>query len=145
MFNFFNTFRGKLLIVLAFLLIATLSVQLYINLSAESENADLRKLQEQALVAGIALGVNGMTSQDRIRDFVNREGQTFFDEKTTKRIKDIIIINNKWEVYDSLSEKYLPATDANNDPINKKLKDLTDLPPLQEPTRLGEDMHQFPN
>lgn len=145
MFNFFNTFRGKLLTVLAFLLIATLSVQLYINLSSENENAELRKMQEQALVAGIALGVNGMTSQDRIRDFVNREGQPFFDEKTTKRIKDIIIINNEWEVYDSLSEKYLPATDANNDPINKKLKDLTDLPPLQEPTRLGEDMHRFPN
>ena len=145
MFNFFNTFRGKLLTVLAFLLIATLSVQLYINLRSEEENADLRKMQEQALVAGIALGANAMTSQDRIRDFVKREGQPFFDERTTKRIKDIITINNEWEVYDSLSEKYLPATDENDEPINKKLKELTDLPPLQEPSRLGEDMHQFPN
>ncbi len=145
MFNFFNTFRGKLLIVLAFLLIGTLSVQLYINLSTENENANLRKMQEQALVAGIAIGVNGMTSQDRIRDFVKREGQSYFDERTTQRIKDIIIINPEWEVYDSLSEKYLPATDANNEPINKKLNDLTDLPPLQEPSRLGEDMNRFPN
>ncbi len=145
MIGFLNTFRGKLLVVLAFLLISTLSVQLYINLRTENENANLREMQEQALVAGIALGFNGMQASDRLRDFVNREGQPFFDARTTRRIQDIIIINNEWEVYDSLSEKYLPTTDANNEPINKKLKDLTDLPPLQEPSRLGEDMNQFPN
>lgn len=145
MTNFLNTFRGKLLIVLAFLLIATLSVQLYLNIRTERENANLRKMQEQALVAGIALGFNGMQATDRLQDFVKREGQPFFDSKTTKRIKDILIINNEWEVYDSLSEKYLPSTDANNDPINKKLKDLNDLPPLLEASRLGEDANQFPN
>ena len=39
MTNFLNTFRGKLLVVLAFLLIATLGVQLYLNFQ-EKENAD---------------------------------------------------------------------------------------------------------
>lgn len=145
MTDFLNTFRGKLLIVLAFLLIATLSVQLYLNYRQEKTNAELRELQEQALVAGIALGFNGMQSSDRLEDFVNREGQPFFDEKTTQRIKDILVINNEWEVYDSLSKKYLPEVGENDEPVNKKLKDLTDLPPLMEARRLGEDLEKFPN
>ena len=48
--NFFNTFRARLLIILAFLLVATLGVQLYVNLSNRRENVRVRELQEQALV-----------------------------------------------------------------------------------------------
>ncbi|MEZ5424892.1 MAG: ATP-binding protein [Pyrinomonadaceae bacterium] len=145
MANFLNTFRGKLLVVLAFLLVATLGVQLYLNYRQEKENAEFRELQQRALVAGIALGFNGMQSSDRLGDFVSREGQTFFDETTTQRIKDILVINDKWEVWDSLGEKYLPEKGPDGETINKKLKDLTDLPPLIEAQRLGDDAKHFPN
>jgi signal transduction histidine kinase len=144
--NFFNTFRARLLIILAFLLVATLGVQLYVNLSSRRENVRVRELQEQALVAGIALGFNSMQSTDRLRDLVNREGQSFFDEETIERIQDIIVINNKWQVSDSLNNRdYLPTTDENNDLQYRMLKDLTDLPPLLEGSRLGEDLDKFPN
>jgi signal transduction histidine kinase len=144
MIKFLNTFRGKLLVVLAFLLIATLGVQLYLNYLQEKRNAEMREKQEQALVAGFALGANGMTSSDRLQAFVSREGQPFFDSETTQRIKDILIIDNKWEVYDSLSDQYLPEVDENDNVTNKRLKDLTDLPPVMEAERLGEDIKQFP-
>ncbi len=145
--NFFNTFRGRLLIILAFLLIATLGVQLYINLSNRRENIRLREIQEQALVAGIALGFNSIGSKDRLRDFVEREGQPFFDERTTERIKDIIVINNEWEVYDSLNPEYVPTTDDNDETTYRQLSELTNLPPLMEgeKKRLGEDLAKFPN
>ncbi len=133
--NFFNTFRARLLIILAFLLVATLGVQLYINLTNRREDTQLRAMQEQALVAGIALGFNGMQSNDRLSDFVNREGQSFFDEKTTGRIKDIIIINNEWQVYDSLNPEYLPTTDENDETQFRQLSELTDLPPLMNGSR----------
>jgi hypothetical protein len=55
-------------------------------------------LQEDALVAGITLGFNSMQSTDRLTDLVKRDGQPYFDEQTTERIKDIIVINNKWQV-----------------------------------------------
>jgi signal transduction histidine kinase len=146
MTNFLNTFRGKLLIVLAFLLIATLGVQLFLNIRTARENALQREMQVQALVAGIVLGFNGMQIRDiRLQEFVEKEGARFFDEKTAKLIKDIIIINSKWEVYDSLSDKYLPEQNENGEYIDKKLKDLTDLPPLIEASRLGEDSKYFPN
>ncbi|HXH68916.1 MAG TPA: hypothetical protein VNI60_01080, partial [Pyrinomonadaceae bacterium] len=71
--NFFNTFRGRLLVILAFLLIATLGVQYYLNLKTQNENNDLRQKQTQALVAGIALGINGVTSSALIEDIVKSE------------------------------------------------------------------------
>ena len=143
--NFFNTFRARLLLILAFLLVATLGVQLYVNLSNRRENVRVRELQEQALVAGIALGFNSMQSTDRLRDLVNREGQTFFDEQTIERIQDIIVINDKWQVSDSLNPDYLPTTDENDNLQYRLLKELTDLPPLLEGSRLGEDLEKFPN
>ena len=143
--NFFNTFRARLLIILAFLLVATLGVQLYVNLSSRRESVRMRQLQEQALVAGLTLGFNGLQSPERLRELVNQEGQTFFDERTTERIQDIIIINNKWQVSDDLTQNYLPTTDDNNNLQYRQLSDLTDLPPLLEGSRLGEDLNKFPN
>jgi signal transduction histidine kinase len=143
--NFFNTFRGKLLIILAFLLITTLGVQFYLNLRTERKNTETRTIREKALVAGIALGANSLTSGVRLQDFVKREGQPFFDEKSTERIRDIIIINPDWQVLDSLSDDYLPTEDENEEIKYLNLIDLKNLPPLLEGSRLGEDAGRFPN
>ena len=144
--RFFNTFRGRLLLILAFLLITTLGVQYYVNIRTQDQNDDLRQLQEQALVAGIALGVSGITSTNEYLDnIMARASQTFLDDRTRDRIKDIIIIDSDWQVTDSLNEDYIPKTDDNGVTTYRKLKDLTDLPPLLEGKRLGEDLEQFPN
>jgi signal transduction histidine kinase len=143
--NFFHTFRGRLLFILSILLIVTLGVQYYLNLKTERQNQHLREMQEQALVAGFALGFNSISSTDRLEDIVQREGQTFFDERTTSRIKDITVIDNEWQVYDSLNPNYKPFYDENDNIQKRSLKDLTDLPPLMEADRLGEDRKQFPN
>jgi signal transduction histidine kinase len=143
--NFLNTFRGRLLVILAFLLITTLAVQFFLNWRTENQNKNLREMQEQALVAGIALGANSLTSRDRLQDFVKRGGQPFFDAKSTKRIEDIMIIDPDWEVYDSLSDTYLPVDDESGNTTYYKLSDVKNLPPLMEASRLGEDAAKFPN
>lgn len=144
--RFFNTFRGRLLVILAFLLVVTLGVQFYLNYLAQEENTEVREMQEQALVAGIALGFNSMTSEYRLLDFVKREGQPFFDEKTTKRIKEIIIVDNDWKVYDSLNPEYLPTIDDAGVTNYVNLKDIKNLPPLMEGrNRLGDAVDNFPN
>ncbi len=142
--NFFQTFRVRLLFILAILLIATLGVQYYLNLQNEYQNEHLREMQQQVLVAGVSLGFNGLSSSDRMRDFIKREDQAF-DEKTINRIKDIIVINKDWEVYDSLNENYLPTQNEQKETIYKKLQDITDLPPLVNADRLGSDRNRFPN
>ena len=143
--KFFNTFRGRLLIVLAFLLIATLGVQFYLNYRAQKENNKLREIQAQALVDGYTLGFNGMQSNEYLRELIKREDQSFLNEKTSERIKDIIIINPAWQVYDSLNPDYLP-TEENGETKYVNLADIKTLPPLMEGrSRLGDDVDKFPN
>ncbi|MBV9241890.1 MAG: HAMP domain-containing protein [Acidobacteria bacterium] len=142
--RFFSTFRGRLLVVLALLLIATLGAQYYLNLLTQAENADLREDQEAAIVAGIAVGFRGMTSQDeRVADVIAQPD--ILDDEARRRIRDIIIIDNNWRVTDSLNEKYLPVSGDHGGVIYKQLSDLTDLPPLMEGDRLGADLTHFPN
>lgn len=143
--NFFNTFRGRLLLILSFLLIATLGVQYYLNLLTQQENDELRDAQAKALVAGITLGSNGITSTEYMQDLIAREGQTYVDDVSAEIIRDVIIINNDWEVTDSLNPDFLPTTGPNGETIRKKLSDLPGLPPLKEGARLGDDLQHFPN
>lgn len=146
--KFFNTFRGRLLLILALLLVATLGVQYYRNLLTQNENNEIRETQEQTIVAGIAIGISGLTSNDRMQDLVTAPDQTFFDEAAKERIKDILIIDNNWRVTDSLNnDDYLPTAGNDGEIIYRQLKDLTDLPApmLMGAPRLGDDLKQFPN
>lgn len=143
---FFQTFRARLLLILALLIVATLGVQYYLNYVTQQENIALRDDQAQALVAGIALGTAGLTSpEERVVDLIDRPGQTFLDEETRARIIDIIIIDDQWRVSDSLNENYWPTASENGSLQYKMLANLIDLPPLMEGSRLGEDLRKFPN
>jgi len=54
----FNSFRGRLVLLLVVLLGLTLGVQYYVNLQSVKRNAHMLVEQEQAIMAGVALGVN---------------------------------------------------------------------------------------
>lgn len=144
--RFLDTFRGRLLLILTLLLIATLGVQYYANLFVQRENAELREMQEQAVVAAIGLGFTSMTSKDyRVQDLIDQPTQPFLSPDAKERIRDIIIIDEKWQITDSLNEDLLPDTDDSGNAIYKKLEDVSDLPPLMEANRLGDDAKHFPN
>jgi signal transduction histidine kinase len=142
----FSTFRGKLLLILAFMLVATLGVQYYLNLLMQRENDELRGLQTRSLVAAYALGFNSLTSDtDRLRDLIERPGQTYIDDAAENRIRDILIIDNDWLIRDSLVDEYLPILGDQDEVIYKNIQDYRDLPPLMEGRRLGDDRRFFPN
>ena len=131
---------------MALLLITTLSVQYFVNLRTQDENIDLTEAREKALLAGVIIGVNTLTSEDRIQDFVKREGQSLYNEQNAGLIGDILVINEKWEINDSLSDKYLPTVDDNDETVKINLIDVKDLPPLHEGrAKLGENVSKFPN
>ena len=141
-FNFLKTFRGKLLVILAFLLLMTLGVQYYLNLKTENDNAVLREQQEKALVAGITLGFNSISSNDRLK--VLKDKETYFSEHAAK-IAEIIVVDNDWIVYDSLNPKYLPQKNPDGTFRDLPLAELKDLPPLIDAESLGDDRTKFPN
>ena len=120
-------------------------MQYYLNYKNEQENKRGREAQEQALVTGITLAVNKMVSQERMTEFIKNNQQNFFDEVTANRIKDIIIIDNDWEINDSLtSPENLPIQEATGVKY-RKLSELNDLPPLMDAEKIGEDRKFFPN
>ena len=143
--EFFGTFRGRLLLIFAFLILATLGVQYYLNLYMQNENNVRREMHDNALLAGLRLGVSGITSGDYMTDMIAEPGQTFLDQSSRDRISDVIIVNNLWQVTDSLDSERLPTQAADGTPQYKKLSDLTDLPPLTKGTTLGADLGNFPN
>ncbi len=144
--NFFKTFRGKLLLILALLIVATLGVQYYLNYLTQQENIELRDAQAQALVAGIAVGSTALTSpKERVVDLIDRPGQTLLDDASKERIIDVIIIDEQWRVIDSVNEDYWETRGDDGKPVYRMLSELDDLPPLMEGGRLGSDLQNFPN
>ncbi len=144
--SFFNTFRGRLLVILAILLIVTLGVQFFLNYQMEAENKRLRKLQEQTLVAGITLGVAKMVSSDTFAQLNEKGTLPFVDENIKERLKDIIIINEEWEIEDSFNnQNYLPQKNDEQDLVYLKISEIKDLPPLMDAERFGADRIKFPN
>lgn len=144
--SFFQTFRGRLLVVLALLIVATLGVQFWLNYRAQQENITLLDAQAEALRGGIVLGNDGITSPDeRMVDLLEREDRTYIDEHARDLVIDILIIDDKWQIWDSLGEKYWPTRNEDGTTSYKMLADADDLPPLSEGERLGADLQRFPN
>lgn len=146
--EFLNTFRGRLLLILIVMLVATIGVQYYLNLRTQQDNLNLRRIQSQALVAGTAVGFTSLTSsrdEDRVEDLLDRPGQSFIDPVTRAQIIDVIIIDNQWRVRDAINDDYAPTADDKGEAVYKNLSDLKDLPPLMEGSRLGDDLKYFPN
>lgn len=143
--GFFSTFRGRLLVILAFLIVTTLGVQFYVNLLMQQENDRQRNIEAQALNEAFAFGAYGVTATDRLQDILAADPDRFLSPESMERIRDVIIIDNQWRISDSLSDSYLPTAGTDNQLIYKHLDELEDLPPLIESRRVGDDIEHFPN
>jgi signal transduction histidine kinase len=140
--NFFNTFRGRLLLVFAVLLIATLAVQYYLNVQNELENNERRERVEKALVTGMTLGIVSISSRDRLIQL--KEKSPKFQEYSN-RIADIIVIDYQWKVWDSLNDQYNPKEFPDGTTKYLRLDELPNLPPLPDDVELSaEERAKFP-
>ena len=78
----FNSFRARLVLLLVVLLGLTLGVQYYVNLQSVKRNAHMLVEQEQAIFAGVALGVNSINSPNYLDQMRNDLREPLIDEKT---------------------------------------------------------------
>jgi signal transduction histidine kinase len=137
-----SSFRVRLLLVLAALLILTLGTQYLLNLRAARANRSVREQQEQALIAGFQLGVNSISSKPRLFELISPENAKFFDQQTG-RVANVIVIDNNWRVSDSLDVELLKV---NGEYKDRYLQDLTTLPPVMDLSQLPEaDRKRFPS
>jgi signal transduction histidine kinase len=140
--RFTSSFRGRLLLVLAALLALTLGTQYLLNLRAARNGRQMREMQEQALIAGVTLGVKGLSSTSRLVELINLQSNPLLDPQTS-RVANIVIVNNQWIVTDSLDLELLKV---NGEYAKRKLQDVTTLPPVMNLKYLPqEDRARFPN
>ncbi|MBV9211864.1 MAG: HAMP domain-containing protein [Acidobacteria bacterium] len=136
------SFRARLLLVLAALLVTTLGVQYYLNLLAERNNARIRERQNQALIAGVALGVKSISSTDRLKELRSQSTQPALDEQTG-RVANIVVVDQYWRVVDTLTGDYLPDRAADGTYQYQYLWQMK-LPPLMNAAQLTDEHIPFP-
>src|SRR6185295_10612414 len=119
-----NSFRARLVLLLVVLLGLTLGVQYYVNLRSVRRNAHMIVEQEQAIMAGVALGVSSISSDKYLDQRRKDLREPVFDENTG-RVKNILLVNSDGFVEDSLVSDYSPRL---KDDSTRSLVSLKDVP-----------------
>ncbi|HJR06962.1 MAG TPA: ATP-binding protein [Pyrinomonadaceae bacterium] len=113
----FNSFRVRLLLVLAGLLVATLGLQFYLNRRSEQRVARVIAEQERALAAGISLAAQTFPTTKRLSE-LDKELGFSLREKYARRITNVLVVKDEGRIPnrlddddiidDSLDPKFVP-------------------------------------
>ena len=139
----FNSFRARLVLLLVVLLGLTLGVQYYVNLQSVKRNALMLREQEQAIMAGVALGVNSINSRKYL-DEMRRELREPLIDEATGRVKNVLVVNSEGNVEDSLVEDYSPQTNPDKSTRYVRITDVP-LPPLTSAVELADINQNLPD
>jgi len=93
-----NSFRVRLLLLLAALLVLTVSVQYYVNLRSVRTNTQFIVEQQRAIMAGVALGVNSISSGLYLDQMREQANQPLLGEQ----VKNVLVVDEKGNIKDSL-------------------------------------------
>src|SRR5260370_536763 len=135
-----NSFRVRLLLLLAVLLMLTLSVQYYVSLRSVRSNTQLIVEQQRAIMAGVALGVNSLSSDlylDRMRE---QTEQPPFSEQD---VKNVLIVDENGYIIDSLDKNQIPVQNPDKSIRYVKIKDIS-MPPLRSAVELPSESAPLP-
>jgi signal transduction histidine kinase len=150
----FYSFRIRLLLVLAALLVATLALQYYLNRRAEQKQAALNERarqesarviaeQEQALAAAFKLGIQSISKREWLYNLYEdaKAEQPLLDEKAG-RIINILVVDSQGKVLDSLKD-YNPVEKPDGTLDYLYLREVR-LPPLINPAQIRGDIVDLP-
>ncbi|HEY0348779.1 MAG TPA: hypothetical protein VGC60_11565, partial [Pyrinomonadaceae bacterium] len=136
-----NSFRVRLLLLLAALLVLMLTAQYYVNLRSARTNTRFMIEQRQAILAGVALGVKSLYSGEyllQIRDEAKQD-----DQEAGARVKNVIIVDNQGNIIDSLNKNQNPQWNPDKSIRFVMVKDIS-LPPLNSALGLPPDNTPLP-
>src|SRR5882762_9523592 len=137
-----NSFRARLVLLLVVLLGLTLGVQYYVNLRSVRRNAHMIVEQEQAIMAGVALGVSSLNSKKYLDEMRADLRGPVFDENTG-RVKNILLVNSDGFVEDSLVAAYSPRYSEDKTKSLVHVKDVP-IPPLSPAVELADLNENLP-
>lgn len=139
--RFTESFRVRLLFLLAVLLGLTLGVQYYVNLRTVRSNAHLILEQEQAIMAGVALGVNSLRSEKYLDEM--RRNVPLLDEQTG-RVTNILVVESEGNIKDSLIKAYAPRQGPDSTTEYENIRNIP-LPPLSAAVELIDERQNLPD
>ena len=135
-----NSFRVRLLLLLAVLLMFTLSVQYYVSLRSVRSNTQLIVEQQRAIMAGVALGVNSLSSDLYLDQMREQTKQPPFSEQA---VKNVLIVDDSGNIRDSLDKNQIPLQNSDQSIQYVKIKDVS-LPPLRSAVELPSESAPLP-
>jgi HAMP domain-containing protein len=138
----FNSFRARLVLLLVVLLGLTLGVQYYVNLRSVRRNAHMLVEQEQAIMAGVALGVNSISSNKYLDQLKSNVREPLLDEHNG-RVRNVLVVDSNGLVRDSLSKDYAPRPNPDKSLSYSKITDVP-LPPLTSAVELNDESEPLP-
>ncbi len=141
--NLFYSFRTRLLLVLAALLIATLSVQYYLNRREQRMKAVLIAQQEQALAASTTFALESISTptQEYLWQLDEKRPVSFLKEQGG-RVVNILVVRSDGRVDDSLVPQYAPSTADDGTPKYLYIREVP-LPKLVEAGQTTSDIRQM--
>lgn len=138
-----NSFRARLLLLLAVLLGLTLGVQYYVNLRSVRSNAHLIVEQEQAIMAGVALGVNSISSNKYLDELSPSLREQLLNERNG-RVQNVVVVNSEGFIEDSLVGDFGPKKNAAGTTSYVHISDVP-LPPLSSAVELTDESGDLPS
>ena len=138
-----QSFRGRLLLLLALMLGLTLGIQYYFNLRTVRANARMIVEQEQAIMTGIALGMESLQSDKYLDQIIGDLREPLLNDKRV-RVRNILVVDDDGNVRDSLIPEFTPRERQDQTTQYVQFKDIQ-LLPLRSAVQFTNQHEQLPS
>lgn len=138
-----QSFRARLLLLLAMMLGLTLGIQYYFNLRTVRSNARMVIEQEQAIMTGIALGLESLKSEQYLDEIIGGLREPLLNDKNV-RVKNILVVDDDGNVRDSLIPEFNPREREDKTTRYVQFKDIQ-LLPLRSAVQFTNEHEQLPS
>jgi len=136
-----QSFRARLLLLLALMLGLTLGIQYYFNLRTVRSNARMIIEQEQAIMTGIALGLESLQSDQYLDQIIGGLQEPLLNQKNV-RVKNILVVDDAGNVIDSVIPEFNPR-ERDQTTRYVQFKDIQ-LLPLRSAVQFTNQHEQLP-
>jgi len=138
-----QSFRARLLLLLALMLGLTLGIQYYFNLRTVRANARMIIEQEQAIMTGIALGLESLKSDQYLDTMIGGLREPLLNDKNV-RVKNILVVDDDGNVRDSIIPEFNPREREDQTTRYVQFKDIQ-LLPLRSAVQFTNEHEQLPS
>lgn len=137
-----ESFRARLLLLLALMLGLTLGIQYYFNLRAVRANARMIIEQEQAIMTGVALGLKSLESAKYLDEILGGMREPLLNDKNG-RVKNILVVDDDGNIRDSVIPEFNPREREDKTTGYVQVNNIQ-LPPLRGVVRFPDEHEQLP-